>query len=855
MPSLKNLVNAVKRENKDDIRDILNQKYTADELHASANDIYTAIKGACSLNTENACEIALQLLQDRQLHDTVLSVIAKNDNEILQLTIENGYKAVTELLLTLEPVSTTAHCENNAILELACKKGDPNIVAALLDIKRIRENAHTNKNFSLLYAAQQGHLAVVKLLLTLPRVKEKAATCKNAALGAAAYGNHQEIVELLLTIKRVSERAAINSNHVLKAALEGKATQALLCLLAVDEVQQELLNEPELFIELCKINDNDVVNAILPTIKQLPFYDFTLNDILIPQARTRILTTTKDVQRFLSDALGFINAIPQEDTFPIIVEAIKIAEVNDRVRRLERTYKTHSETAMSLRALLAANIAYAKAQELYNAEFNQLVKTHGTPQKVFIYMRSLIRDMILKLILKETSDLALQDFIKQNYDQLIEGNNNDLMDRARDLFSSNTNINHIAWRAFDRFAPVVEWHNLFMPPLENTKVFSAGIIEDASEIDLTEASTDIIQRVSFYFIALNDKSIKPLMSHENRETIFIGQIAEIMRAHNEKDISGIDSPSCYPGTIGRIAGMGAGHPELQVVDPIDELSNIIFNMLNHACSIESQASPREQEQLCLALTALNQYTIEMLKDKLKVEFNLTTVNETLTDQQIVTLRKNAIARLGKLDEVFAKINNELQQRDPVVRCLVADEKVYVERQLIDICFNNVGNKVAARLSPKLSHQTQRKLDPSDPFNVKLIEQQFNEISLKLNNQFTRAAGNDAARIRRSLEIAQCQNEIYQFVYSKLLILYKNIDQESLATFAVVIASLQFRQYDTIKDMKEKWQLPCEVLPAVLQKAVIVYRSNPSALWKGPANLDELIDYFKIENLRKSFKRL
>jgi len=852
MPSLVDLLNAVKHENAEDVELVLSQPYSFNDIQQNIRSIYEAIKVACSVNSEKSHFIAMQLLQDPQLHKAVLSVIADDDNNVLQLAIENNHPA-SPLLLKFPPVRAVAHCENNAVLELACKKGDPDTVALLLDIDAVRKKAHTNKNFSLLYAAQFGHLPVVRLLLNLPNVKEKAATCKNAAVGAAAYGNHLEVVQLLLSTASVREKAAVQDNQLLKTALEGNATQTILYLLGIEAIANQLLNDPELLVDLC--NNPVLLSSLIPIVMKMEFFGFALNDMILPSATQSLFTQPAEILRFFGDPVIFVKQIPRQLTLPLIVESVCIAEVNNRVQRLESAYKTHSETAMSAQALQTAKIGYVTLQRLYMKTFETLAQACGSPDKALEQIEKNIRDMILKSILNETTDANQKNFINDYYQQLIAGTNLALMNQARTFLDSTQNVNHIAWRAYDPFAPVIEWPNLFTSPLQNATIYAAGITDNVAEIDLTEGSNEVRMRTALYYLALKDQSITPLIAQDARESIFIGQIAEIRRAHNESNPKEIDNPSCYPGTLGRIAGMGSGHPQLQMVDPITELGNLIFTMLNRACCQAPNVTPQENEKKCLALTALNQYTIEMLKAGKKLEFNLTTANETLSSEQIIDLRRNLIARLGSPNEVFNQVNQDFQQRNPVIRSLVEDEKVYVERQLIDICYHGVGNRVAANLTLKPAQTNRVILDCSDPFKVKLIEEQLAEVSAKSRMLATRSYANDETRIRMSLEMAQCQNAIYQFVYPKLLLLYEGVDNEALAAFAVIIANHQFKQYDTVKDMQEKWQSNREIADLVIELSANEYKSDPFSAWKGPQHIAHLIDHMKVENLRKAFKKI
>lgn len=64
---------------------------------------------------------------------------------------------------------------------------------------------------------------------------------------------------------------------------------------------------------------------------------------------------------------------------------------------------------------------------------------------------------------------------------------------------------------------------------------------------------------------------------EYRKGFFIGQLADICRAHSEPTEA--DDPSCYPGTIGRLSKMGNGHPVAQLPLDVSEQLPVIFNSI------------------------------------------------------------------------------------------------------------------------------------------------------------------------------------------------------------------------------------------------------------------------------------
>lgn len=855
MSSLAKLLAAAENERLEEVLAILSETHSSSDIQAHAKDIYEAIKAACHKNSEHSRIIALSILQNPQLHSLISSVVAENKNEILKRAIEHNLEDVASILLIFEQVKTKAHYDDNEILETAVQKDNPVIVGMLLSIKEVRENAHLNKNFPLLYAAQRGNVTIGRLLLAQSNVREKAACAKNAALAAAAFGNHLAFVQLLCENKNVKEKSATQDNQALRFALENNSVEVMQFLLTLDQVKQALIKNPELVMALCQFPV--LLPAMKPLVSQIEFYGFTLKEV-IKANHLDVLLSQENIEKFFQDPLRFIQSLPKDAVSLLKVEALKINAVNKDVERLENAYKANSETAMSPRALNAAKVAYAKAQELYANTFNEIAKRCGGQLKAIEEIEQNIRTLLLEKIKQNTHRADIIAFINNNKEALAKANNSKLMVQAYAYFNSNTDINQVAWRAYDCFAPVASWPNLLTPPLQSSKIYAAGMTDDASgEVDINMGSLDVRQRVAFYYLALQDIHVQATLDKSTREAIFIGQIAEIRRAHNGKSPAGMDNPSCYPGTVGRIATMGAGHPLLHVVDPIAEISNVIFNMLNDACQQElAQRSQDESEieKLHLALTALTSQTIEMLKEGKTLSFNLLTNDSNMSEEEIITLRTKILQRLGTLEEVFNKINREYEQRQPKIRALANDEMIYVQRQLVDICFNSVGNKVADNYKPStLQREQSSRINVSDPFNIQWLQTQLREQSLTQGIMSIRAS--DELRLKMALQIAQCKNEIYQDIYPKLKVLLPHVEEQAVATFACLVASNQFSEYTSIKEMQEQWPHKKVISELILEKAQDEYLESPLSTWAGPANIKDFANALRMLCLQTSLNDL
>jgi len=125
----------------------------------------------------------------------------------------------------------------------------------------------------------------------------------------------------------------------------------------------------------------------------------------------------------------------------------------------------------------------------------------------------------------------------------------------------------------------------------------------------TEASDIMRKRVAYYYLAVIDDNFPE--EKDSRITNFIGYLCDIRRAHNTPlDSHTKDDPSCYPGTITRIANMGNFHPKVAlplIMNPEDILMTILNPKIVALFSqnMENLPTLKEKKDLFLALTQLS----------------------------------------------------------------------------------------------------------------------------------------------------------------------------------------------------------------------------------------------------------
>lgn len=190
----------------------------------------------------------------------------------------------------------------------------------------------------------------------------------------------------------------------------------------------------------------------------------------------------------------------------------------------------------------------------YNEKFNQLGLEEIEKQ---------IRIRLLHII-KQQASSEEQD-LKKKLEALLTDNNiesiaslseQSLLSTCRKYFTSNETTSQIAFRAYDPGSQTVAWPNLLTPPnsvsvgqsVFTTAESRVGMIGAAT---LDNASMHVRKYAALCFLASQDDTL-PEATKEEIWQDFISYIAEIRRSHNDTS-TGTDNPSCFPGTISRIA--------------------------------------------------------------------------------------------------------------------------------------------------------------------------------------------------------------------------------------------------------------------------------------------------------------
>ena len=335
--------------------------------------------------------------------------------------------------------------------------------------------------------------------------------------------------------------------------------------------------------------------------------------------------TKENLSQFFDNPVKYLqNKVP---TFPIHkLELVKILCLEEEIKNAETIesirYGQDPETAMASEDVKAANLLFENTLAPYiEKKIQRESPKWGNSETCIDIIEKDLRGTLLDTIIEENkNNTEIIAFINKNREALKAGDDKELMDKARELFASATNeieAVQIAWRAYDKFAPVKGgWPNLFTLSNEQNEIF-AGTAAATSTVAFKEAVSEVRRRVAYSYLATMDEPGNLEFKSEgerqnyinNKDTrLFniISKIAEIRRSHNEQlgDKTGVDDPSCYPGTIGRIGQMVLAHPH---VKPLPTRASMIQVPLQRelASFIEKYMQDKSLEELLQLKEALN----------------------------------------------------------------------------------------------------------------------------------------------------------------------------------------------------------------------------------------------------------
>lgn len=275
----------------------------------------------------------------------------------------------------------------------------------------------------------------------------------------------------------------------------------------------------------------------------------------------------------------------------VIAEAERLLELRNAVDEAEALsnlqLEGRNETVMDYLALGTANKHF---KDVIEKNFIEVFWTHGPTRRTkeghevcitrdpasrnketqeFCVRNILLKvqELILNSILEDSSETTVvKKWVSDNKNVLLDPTHRDhnkILVESRQYLNSKAskdNPRHTAWRNFDPGSPLDStWAPLFLPPQlgdENRSPYHSG----GTETNLAGQRNDCRLRLAYYYlVAVDPNEPKKIADRVNN---LIAELYECRRAHNITDPRkqrSNDDPSCYPGTIRRLAQMGKDH--------------------------------------------------------------------------------------------------------------------------------------------------------------------------------------------------------------------------------------------------------------------------------------------------------
>ena len=476
-------------------------------------------------------------------------------------------------------------------------------------------------------AIRDGHNETVIELLKISRIADMLKN-NTDALRIAIENNNMLIVQKLLQYMKLQNIAAGDNNELLRLAAKLKNVAATTELLKIPRVYDALYRDYELLQTVCELYNDNVVHGVST------------------DESFAILAAYKEY----CDAAELIPIAQGEES-----------SMNDK--RVQLALTTFNETVKP-----GVKGDFQKPGENLD---ECLIKTETA-------IRKMLLEHMSTSFKKDIQNVGITEDEKLKKDEIIEFINKNLaalckaepkaMTQARKYFTSNSNTTEIAWRCYDSGAENAQWDNLFVTHKNDNgaPIFSTAASHTGTgNLSLTEGTNLIREMAAQYFLYICNET-----DEETRQSMldnFVFCLAEIRRAHNNSSRNGdIDSPSCFPGTIGRFSWIlnKEEKPKLTKLEIIREYcTNKIFNKIQqHMTQLTN--NPHQTRLFIDAIIALNhKEALNIIANKGKVTSGYeicmyNAVHNKIRQEFLVPLLSDAA-----LDEMKLELNGKLYEID------------------------------------------------------------------------------------------------------------------------------------------------------------------------------------------------
>lgn len=356
--------------------------------------------------------------------------------------------------------------------------------------------------------------------------------------------------------------------------------------------------------------------------------------------------------------------------------ASELLENADRIKKYENSLQTRDENVMADSKVSRANWHFEnKVKPHFDATLLNYSQSQNKREAITNIEKE-IRALLLKNIVEqalESNNQNIIDFVNQNKDKLIAADD-EAMKASVVLFIDNDPA-QAAWRGYNPHAKVVAngWPNLLTPPVADEAIFTTRVAH-GGELRINEAYEILRERIAYYYLAVIDANDGTDEIRMNRISNFIAQLSDIRNAH------GKDDPSCYPGTITRIADMGAFHsiaalPATTKVMIADFFKTKILDLFKEKFAAFSTFEEKE---------ALYKSLMELTYEQAKSVFEY----PEQYDEKWLPLRKDFYQALGSANKNVKQIFTQ------DLFTIVDEDIIYVKQCLLDMAAGESGTAIS-----------------------------------------------------------------------------------------------------------------------------------------------------------------
>lgn len=501
--------------------------------------------------------------------------------------------------------------------------------------------SETEKHTAISLAIQVDNTEILKLLIHDEKKRfDPAASSNHALMNAVLIGN-MDILELLLADNRVDPGA--DNNTAIRIAASLGNTAAVSLLLAHPRVNPSAADNAAMFCALEEGN-GEVVRLLLPHLKLGgiswdTFVDTSASDENLIEHVEAFMDNYKE---YISKMSMLTNA--QYAAFELLLSQ---SIIHDLEKKQIAALADDEESAMSDSKVIKSRQLFDFVQARFSSLFNQ---QGDTDLQRIVAIEKSIRAMILDTIYAECMDDEQKAFINSNRENLITASDVNLMKLARDNYFNSYSPTHAAWRGYDPHAPYQGQHkNLLTPQTENEEILATRASHEGP-ITAVTASDEVRKMMAYYYLLATDENEPEMLTV--RKANFISELADLRLAHFTEWQT--DSPSCYPGYLGRMLNLAYGHSLGQhLIAPKAVIMNYLSPIIMQAFkkTLQDCSSAEHCEQYLQALSWLTQSQAKAI---------VTGKSEYPDD--LIQLRNQFVAQLLKSKKDFYEtINQQLHE--------------------------------------------------------------------------------------------------------------------------------------------------------------------------------------------------